>query len=114
METTTNHYELERRQKMLRLRELGADPFGGRVEGVQALADVRALHKPEFGQDGGPTVKVAGRLVFIRDMGKLWFVRLRDETGELQIALDKKRLSEADWNVVKLLDLSDQIVAEGG
>lgn len=113
MEPTTNQYEQERRQKMQRLRELGVDPFGGRVEGVQSLAAVRALHKPEFGQDGGPVVKVAGRLVFIRDMGKLWFVRLRDETGELQVALDKKRLSEADWNVVKLLDLSDQIVAQG-
>ena len=98
---------------MAKLRELGVDPFGGRTEGIQSLAAVRALHKPEFGQDGGPTVKVAGRLVFIRDMGKLQFVRLRDETGELQIALDKKRLSEADWNVAKLLDLGDQIVIEG-
>jgi lysyl-tRNA synthetase class 2 len=113
MEQPTNQYEQERRQKMQRLRELGVDPFGGRVEGVQSLFSVRALHKPEFGQDGGPAVKVAGRMVFVRDMGKLWFVRLRDETGELQIALDKKRLSEQDWNVVKLLDLGDQIVAEG-
>jgi len=113
MEQPTNQYEQERRQKMQRLRELGVDPYGGRVEGVQSLSAVRTLHKPEFGQDGGPVVKVAGRMVFVRDMGKLWFVRLRDETGELQIALDKKRLSEQDWNVVKLLDLGDQIVAEG-
>ncbi|HWE03906.1 MAG TPA: amino acid--tRNA ligase-related protein [Tepidisphaeraceae bacterium] len=113
MEQPANQYEQERRQKMQKLRELGVDPFGGRVEGVQSLAAVRSLHKPEFGQDGGPIVKVAGRMVFVRDMGKLWFVRLRDETGELQIALDKKRLSEREWNVVKLLDLGDQIVAEG-
>jgi lysyl-tRNA synthetase class 2 len=109
----TNQYEQERRQKMQRLRELGVDPYGGRVEGIQSLTSIRELHKPEFGQDGGPGVKAAGRLVFIRDMGKLQFVRLRDEAGELQIALDKKRLSEADWNVAKLLDLGDQIVVEG-
>jgi lysyl-tRNA synthetase class 2 len=98
---------------MDRLREMGVDPFGGREAGVQSLATVRPLYKPEMGQDGGPTVKVAGRIIFVRDIGKLQFIRLRDETGELQIAFDKKRLSEADWNVVKLLDLGDQIVVEG-
>jgi len=113
MEPSTNQYEQERRQKMQRLRELGIDPFGGRVEGVGPLAAIRSLHKPEFGQDGGPVVKAAGRIVFVRDMGKLWFVRLRDDSGELQIALDKKRLGENIWPIVKLLDLGDQIVAEG-
>ena len=113
MDNATNQYEAERRQKMQRLRELGVDPFGARVEGIVPLAKLRALHKPEFGQDGGPTVKGAGRIVFVRDMGKLWFVRLRDESGELQAALDKKRLGEQAWEIVKLLDLGDQIVIEG-
>ncbi|HET6249778.1 MAG TPA: lysine--tRNA ligase [Tepidisphaeraceae bacterium] len=114
MEQPINQYEKERREKLAKLRdELKVDPYGGRVAGVQSLAAVRAQHKSDFGQDGGPVVKTAGRLVFIRDMGKLQFVRLRDETGELQIALDKKRLSEADWNVAKLIDLGDQIVIEG-
>ena len=52
-------------------------------------------------------------MIFIRDIGKLQFVRLRDESGELQVAFDKKRLSENDWNIVKLLDLGDQVVVEG-
>ena len=74
-------YEQERRAKAQKLRELGVEPFGNRVAGLTPLANVREQHKPEFGQDGGPEVKLAGRLIFIRDMGKLWFVRLRDETG---------------------------------
>ena len=106
-------YEQERRQKLQKLRELGIDPFGGRTEGVAPLAAVKSSHKPEMGQDGGPVVKVAGRVIFIRDIGKLQFWRLRDETGELQVALDKKRLSERDWEAVKLTDLADQVVVEG-
>jgi lysyl-tRNA synthetase class 2 len=108
-----SQYEQERRQKLQKLRDLGVDPFGGRTEGVTPLAAVKSFHKPEMGQDGGPTVKVAGRLIFIRDIGKLQFWRLRDETGELQVAMDKKRLSERDWEVVKLTDLADQVVVEG-
>src|SRR5688572_21931089 len=108
-----SQYEQERRQKLQKLRELGVDPFGGRAEGVQPLAAVKALHKPEMGQDGGPTAKVAGRIIFIRDIGKLQFWRLRDETGELQVAMDKKRLGERDWQVVGLADLADQVVVEG-
>src|SRR4029079_9515712 len=64
-------------------------------------------------RDGGPVVKVAGRIVLKRDMGKLTFMTLRDETGDLQVALDKKRLSERDWQGNELLDLGDQVVAEG-
>jgi lysyl-tRNA synthetase class 2 len=108
-----SQYEQERRQKLQKLRDLGVDPFGGRTEGVTPLATVKASHKPEMGQDGGPAVKVAGRVIFSRDIGKLQFWRLRDETGELQVAMDKKRLSERDWEVVKLTDLADQVVVEG-
>ncbi len=113
MEQQAGQYEQERRAKMQRLREMGVDPFGAREEGLASLAEVRSQHKSDMGQDGGPAVKTAGRIIFVRDIGKLQFHRLRDETGELQIAFDKKRLSEHDWNIVKQLDLGDQIVVEG-
>ncbi|HWE95506.1 MAG TPA: amino acid--tRNA ligase-related protein [Tepidisphaeraceae bacterium] len=113
MEQATNSYEQERRQKLARLREMGIDPYGGRVEGVQALADVRALFKPEMGQDGGPVVKAAGRVMLYRDMGKLTFMTLRDETGDLQVAVDKRRVDEQSWEVRGLIDLGDQVIVEG-
>ncbi len=111
--TPRNTYELERRQKAAKLRELGIDPYGQAVENLRPLEEIRALHRPDMGQDGGPVVNAAGRVVFIRDMGKLHFWRLRDETGELQVAMDKRRLTEADWQVVKLTDLGDQITVQG-
>ena len=108
-----SEYERERRDKAAKLRELGVDPFGGRTENVRALASVRDQFKQEFGQDGGPVVTVAGRVMLKRDMGKLSFLTLRDETGDLQIALDKRRVDDLSWQVRGLIDLGDQIVATG-
>src|SRR5688500_8241224 len=106
-------YERERREKVQKLRELGVEPFGGRTEGVSPLKEVKELYRPEMGHDGGPAVKVAGRIMLKRDMGKLSFLTLRDESGDLQVAFDKKRVDETAWKVNDLLDLGDLIVVEG-
>jgi lysyl-tRNA synthetase class 2 len=108
-----SHYEQERRQKLARLREIGVDPYGGRTAGIAALGIVKSQYKPEMGHDGGPEVTVAGRVMLKRDMGKLSFLTLRDESGDLQVALDKKRLSERDWQVRDLIDLGDLLVVSG-
>jgi len=113
MQDSTNPYEQERRLKRDKLRELGHDPYGQQTRDLIALATIKASYKPEMGHDGGPVVKAAGRIVLKRDMGKLSFLTFRDETGDLQVALDKKRLSESDWQINSLLDLGDQIVVEG-
>ena len=106
-------YEQERRDKREQLRALGVDPYGGRVEGLRLLAAVKQQYTAEMGHDGGPIVRVAGRIMLKRDMGKLSFISLRDESGDLQVALDKRRLDERAWQVRGLLDLGDQIVVEG-
>src|SRR5258708_1037738 len=113
MQEATNPYEIERRQKLLKLRELGVDPFGQRTEGVTPLKTIKDAYTPEMGHDAGPVFKAAGRVMLKRDMGKLSFLTLRDESGDLQVALDKKRLPERDWTVNGLIDLGDLLVAEG-
>jgi lysyl-tRNA synthetase class 2 len=114
MSDATSEYEQERRAKAQRLRELGVDPYGQRTEGVIALRDAKQRYTPDMGHDAGSVVKVAGRIILKRDFGKkLSFLTLRDESGDLQVALDAKRLSETGWQVRELLDLGDQLVAEG-
>ena len=108
-----NPYEQERRDKLQRLRDLGVDPYGQRTANVRPLAEAKALYHSEMGHDGGPEVTVAGRVMFAKRFGKLAFMTLRDETGDLQVALDKKRLGELDWQVQDLIDLGDQIVVSG-
>jgi lysyl-tRNA synthetase class 2 len=66
-----------------------------------------------MGHDGGPTVVAAGRIILKRDMGKLSFITLRDESGDLQVGLDKRKLSDRDWQVRDSLDLGDLIVVTG-
>ena len=110
---TPTEYEQERRGKREQLRALGIDPYGRPERDVRPLADVKAMYTADMGHDGGPTVKVAGRVMFCKRFGKLSFMTLRDETGDLQIAADKKRLSETDFKAQDLVDLGDQIVVEG-
>ena len=95
--TSASSYEQERRDKRQKLRDLGVDPYGQRTAAIEPLAAIKARFKPEFGQDGGPVVSGAGRIMLKRDMGKLTFMTLRDESGDLQVALDKKRLDETAW-----------------
>ena len=111
--TDTSIYEQERRAKLNKLRELGVDPYGQHTEGVQPLATVKALYTPEMGHDGGPVSRVSGRIVLKRDMGKLSFITLRDDTGDLQIGIDRKKVDDLSWEIRNLLDLADRIVVEG-
>ena len=113
MSEPVNTYEQERRGKLQKLRELSQDPYGRPEPDVRPLASIKSQYQPEMGHDGGPVVTAAGRVVLKRDMGKLTFITLRDESGDLQVALDKKRLDETAWQVNGLIDLGDQIVAEG-
>jgi lysyl-tRNA synthetase class 2 len=113
MDEGISEYERERRAKLQKLRELGVDPYGQRAEGITPLSDIKCQYKPEMGHDGGPIVKGAGRIILKRDMGKLSFLTLRDDGGDLQVALDKKRVDDRAWEVRSLLDLGDQIVVEG-
>jgi lysyl-tRNA synthetase class 2 len=113
MDESSSSYEQERRQKLQKLRELGIDPYGGRTPGLAPLSSIRMQHRPEFAQDGGPVVAGAGRIMLLRNMGKLAFVRVRDDSGDLQVAVDKRRVDERSWEILNLLDLADQVVFEG-
>src|SRR5688572_3732857 len=113
MAETISTYEQERRQKRETLREAGIDPYGRASKGVTPLATIKSSYRPEMGHDGGPVVKAAGRVVLKRDMGKLSFLTLRDESGDLQVAIDKRRIDEKSATVRANIDLGDLVLAEG-
>ena len=105
-----------RRQKLQQLIELGVDPYGGRIDRIlpnHMLREKVQRLKIEPGQTSEVKNRVAGRIVLLRNIGKLIFITLRDSTGDFQLGLSKSVLSERDWKVAKLLDLSDIIAAEG-
>jgi len=102
-------FERQRREKLCLIRELGVDPYGGRYEGAEPAAQVKGRFKDD---DETQQAKCAGRIVLLRDIGKLIFITLRDRSGTIQVGLSKNLLGES-WKLAKLLDLGDIIGAAG-
>ncbi|MBI1375847.1 MAG: lysine--tRNA ligase [Phycisphaera sp.] len=114
--------EADRRVKIEKLRdEIGIDPFGRRVDGIVSLDEARGRYdkvadeaqKADPADDRRPVVRVAGRVVLHRDIGKLVFMTLRDATGDLQVAANKRHVAELNFKLAKIADIGDVVVAEG-
>jgi lysyl-tRNA synthetase, class II len=112
----------DRRARLERMRdEFQVDPFGGRVDGLVCLADARdrydekadRAHHDNPDDDRRPVVKVAGRVMQHRVMGNLIFMNLRDQSGDLQLAVSKKLVGPDAFKVAKLVELSDIVTAQG-
>ncbi|WP_164101224.1 lysine--tRNA ligase [Candidatus Laterigemmans baculatus] len=65
------------------------------------------------GEEIGPQVRVAGRIMLMRPTGKLIFLNLRDWTGEIQIFIGKNQVGEEAFELAKLFDLGDLIGVDG-
>lgn len=102
-------FEQQRLEKVARLREIGIDGYGGRFDGAESTVDVRGRFEKD---KEGQRACCAGRIVLLRDIGKLIFITLRDWRGTIQLGLSKKLLSD-QWELVKLLDLGDLIGGDG-
>ena len=85
---------------------LGIDPFGGAFPGTETCRQVVENYADER------PVRIAGRLISKREMGKNVFAHIQDETGKLQVYAQVQGLGDkyAFW---KLLDIGDFIGGEG-
>ncbi len=102
-------FERQRQEKLSRIKELGIEPYGSRYEGAEPAEDVKSVFTDG---DTKQQANCAGRIVLLRDIGKLIFMTLRDRGGTIQVGLSKKLLAE-QWQLVKLLELGDIIGAAG-
>ena len=102
----TNEYREQRLQSMKTLREMGYEPYGCKYD-HEDLKKVRA----EF--EEGKTVRVAGRLLMIRRMGKMNFCTMNDGTDRFQLIFKRDELTETAFAAFKQLNLGDIIGAEG-
>ena len=105
-----------RRQKLLRLRDAGVDPYPPRFPRTHTAEDaVRALQAAE--DESGPgarsqPVAVAGRVMAQRIMGRTAFLDLRDAAGRVQVQMRRDLLGDA-YGLLKELDLGDILGVEG-
>lgn len=104
--TETNEYRQQRLANMQALEELGYAPYGCKYS-HEDLVKVRAAFEE------GKRVRVAGRLMTIRRMGKMNFCTINDGTDKFQLIFKRDELSETAFKAFKLLNLGDIIGAEG-
>ena len=106
--------ELVRREKLVKLRELGIDPYPAAAFDVSHYA---TTVNEKFEQ--GLKVRMAGRLMSRRVQGKASFAELQDATGRAQLYFNRDILcpdeDKTQYNDVykKLLDIGDIIGIEG-
>ncbi len=110
--------ELQRRQSLAALRELGIEPYpAARFEVSATAAQLQAEYKAEEANFQGITV--AGRIMSRRIMGSAAFFEIQDHTGRMQIYIRRDDVCpEGDptlYNTVfkKLLDIGDFVGVEG-
>jgi lysyl-tRNA synthetase class 2 len=109
----TDELAASRAEKMQRLEALGIDPWGSRFENHQAIAAVRALECISFDDQPTAKVRIAGRVVSRRDMGKVHFLVLQDLTGRVQVMIGAKQVGELGWQVAQNIDLGDIVGIDG-
>lgn len=106
-----NDQMLIRREKLQQIRDLGYAPFGQRFEWDHHAADIR--NNAEALEASEEHVRIAGRIMIIRNHGKTAFCVLRDRTGDIQLYVRRDQVSETEWKIFKLLDIGDIIGLEG-
>jgi len=128
-------FEVNRAEKLRAIEALGIDPWGGRFDGHQPIADVLAL-PTDVPDDQRPRVRIAGRIVSRRIGGKVHFLDVKDWSGQptlreikgeregtiekvpdltsrIQVMVGQKQVGETGWQLAQLLDLGDLIGVDG-
>ena len=108
--------ELVRREKAENIRNLGMDPFGQKFERTDFAMDIKEKYADvdheEF-ENMTDTATVAGRIMFIRKMGKASFFTIQDKTGKIQIYISINDIGEEAYNLFKTADLGDIVGVHG-
>jgi len=99
-----------RREKLAALQAEGRDPFA--VTKFDFDSDSAAI-KADYETYEGKTVRIAGRLMSKRGMGKVSFCDLQDSTGRIQLFVKIDELGEEEFAYFKKYDIGDIVGVEG-
>ena len=105
----------ERQAKAESLRADGIEPYPprtGRTHAIGGGIDVFLAHEQEAPETDGPRVTVAGRIAALRHMGRIAFIDLEDDSGQIQILASRRALGES-WVLLDTFDLGDFLEASG-
>lgn len=96
-----------RKAKIDFLKENGVIPYVDRFEKTHSILQARALEE-------GAEVKIAGRIIFRRIMGKFGFLKIQDVQASIQVSVGRNELSEEEYDFYKkLIDIGDFVGITG-
>jgi lysyl-tRNA synthetase class 2 len=108
-------YEL-RREKLKQIEALGQATYCTRYEFTHTVGQILADYSPKTAEEldqSRVNVRVAGRIMAIRLMGKAGFAHIQQGGKKLQIYVKKDAVGEKGFDLYKLLDLGDHIGVSG-
>ena len=116
-----NNIRAARIEKLGQIKELGLNPYAYKWEIDHHAAQLQEKYAElANGEEVADRVAIAGRIVARRVFGKLVFFELQDETGKIQLYLDKKRINSTMSDLVgafnhlkKLSDTGDILGVKG-
>jgi len=120
--STLEEIRAARLEKVAQLKQLGFNPYAYRWELTHHAAELQEKFAHlSSGEEVDLEVAIAGRILARRVFGKLAFFSLQDETGTIQLYLDKKRIQEgmadtdpdAFTHLKQLTDVGDILGVKG-
>ena len=108
--------EVVRREKLDKIKELGIDPFGQKFERDSFASEIKEKYQDvdhDAFENMDDTATVAGRIMFIRKMGKASFFTIKDKTGAIQIYISINDVGEDTYSLFKSADIGDIVGVHG-
>ena len=106
MQNSTNEVDI-RRQKISAIQEQGEVVYKEKFDRTHTIKDARELAE-------GTNVRVCGRIVFRRIMGKFGFMQIRDLLAKIQISVGVNELEQEAYDFYKkMIDIGDFVGVEG-
>jgi len=105
-----------RREKLKQIEALGQPTYRSKYEFTHTAAQILAGYTPKTAEEleqARVNVRVAGRIMAIRLMGKAGFAHLQQDGKRLQIYVKKDAVGDKGFELYKLLDLGDHIGVSG-
>ena len=105
----------QRYERIRQIRALGFDPYGHAFPFTHTIPEILRKYGDKSGEQLGEAehVRVAGRILTIRRMGKAGFLHLLQDGAKLQVYIKKDAVPEASYRLYEILDAGDVIGVEG-
>jgi len=102
----------ERLDKVKKLQEMGVEPYPYEYKGYTFSENIqKEFSELKEGENSNKKVKIMGRIMTKRDMGKASFGHVQDQEGRIQFYLREEDID--NFETFKLLDIGDIIGIEG-